>query len=512
MRYIHNNPPLSSLQNFGNVTGVTNQDSRNIYFVRALGANVDYVEEINRLDNTLLQSMREGKLLYKRIKALPNMPLGGDADFYAGCYSRWTDSQRAQIKTKTADQSAQLSGALGRALSETIEQYRKIKAGMSETIERNFAVKLLYWFDFVMQDILTHWDENCIIRVAAQNVTKEQEYLFYYMITRIGADVLLLQSKADIETKQSLKELSAQLTLGTYTDVEIPDFSPMQSTPQKQQTTTAGNPSQPVSIARNRTQTQETVATDSPNIRVVIPRRADRRETVNPAVVTNIPSRAPQSTNANRNPVISANRNSGTNVNPNVERREKSFEELAQLASSVVMIAIHDDKGKIIGSGSGIMIGKGGYILTNNHVACGGSFYTVKIEEDDNHYTTDQVIKYNPVLDLAVIRIDRPLNPLRIYNGPQKLVRGQKVVAIGSPLGLFNSVSDGIISGFRKIDDVDMIQFTAPISHGSSGGAVLNMYGEVIGISTAGFDDGQNINLAVGYEFINMFVRGFVSP
>lgn len=509
MRYIYNNPPLSSLQNFGSVAGVTNQDSRNVCFVRALGAGADYIEEIRRLDSTLLQSMREGKLLYKRIKTLPNMPLGGDADFYAGCYSRWSDSQRAQIKTKTADQNAQLSSALGRALSETIEQYRKIKAGMSETIERNFAVKLLYWFDFVMQDILTRWDENCIIRVAAQNVTKEQEYLFYYMLTRIGADVLLLQSKADIETKQSLKELSAQLTLGTYTDVAIPDFSPMQSVPQRQ-TTTSGNYSQPVNIARNRTQTQETAAVDSPNIRVVIPRRADRRETVNPAVVTIIPPRAPQSTNANRNPVINVNRNSGLNVNANSDRTEKSFEELAQLASSVVMIAIHDDKGKIIGSGSGIMIGKGGYILTNNHVACGGKYYTVKIEEDDNNYTTDQVIKYNPVLDLAVIRIDRPLNPLRIYNGPQKLVRGQKVVAIGSPLGLFNSVSDGIISGFRKLDDVDMIQFTAPISHGSSGGAVLNMYGEVIGISTAGFDDGQNINLAVGYEFINMFVRGFV--
>ncbi len=82
-------------------------------------------------------------------------------------------------------------------------------------------------------------------------------------------------------------------------------------------------------------------------------------------------------------------------------------------------------------------------------------------------------------------------------------------MAIGSPLGLFNSVSDGIISGFRKIDDVDMIQFTAPTSHGSSGGAVLNMFGEVIGISTAGFADGQNINLAVGYQNINNFVRGF---
>ena len=89
------------------------------------------------------------------------------------------------------------------------------------------------------------------------------------------------------------------------------------------------------------------------------------------------------------------------------------------------------------------------------------------------------------------------------------LTKPQKVVAIGSPLGLFNSVSNGIISGFRKLDGVDMIQFTAPISHGSSGGAVLNMLGEVIGISTAGIDNGQNINLAVGYECINHFIRGF---
>ena len=108
-----------------------------------------------------------------------------------------------------------------------------------------------------------------------------------------------------------------------------------------------------------------------------------------------------------------------------------------------------------------------------------------------------------------MIRIQRKLVPLPIYKGKNKLVRGQKVVAIGSPLGLFNSVSDGIISGFRNIDNVDMIQFTAPTSHGSSGGAVLNMQGEVIGISTAGYDSGQNINLAMGYECINTFILGF---
>ena len=173
------------------------------------------------------------------------------------------------------------------------------------------------------------------------------------------------------------------------------------------------------------------------------------------------------------------------------------------------MIAVHDSRHEVIGTGSGIMIGRGGYILTNDHVVSGGRFFSVRMEDDEEIYPTDEIIKYNYNLDLAVIRISRQLNPLPIYNGAQKLVRGQKVVAIGSPLGLFNSVSDGIISGFRNIRNVDMIQFTAPISPGSSGGAVLNMQGEVIGISTAGFDDGQNINLAVSYEDIRMFARGF---
>ncbi len=173
------------------------------------------------------------------------------------------------------------------------------------------------------------------------------------------------------------------------------------------------------------------------------------------------------------------------------------------------MILVHDAKGEVIGTGSGIMVGSGGYILTNDHVVRGGASYSVRIENDDQVYHTDELIKYNPLLDLALLRIERRLAPIPIYGGEKKPVRGQAVAAIGSPLGLFNSISDGIISGFRTIDGVDMIQFTAPISQGSSGGAVLNMYGEVIGISTAGFDRGQNINLAVGYESIRLFIQGF---
>ena len=90
------------------------------------------------------------------------------------------------------------------------------------------------------------------------------------------------------------------------------------------------------------------------------------------------------------------------------------------------------------------------------------------------------------------------------------LVRGQKVVAIGSPLGLFNSISDGIVSGFREINGIPMIQFTAPISSGSSGGALLDMYGRLVGLITAGFDKGQNLNLAVPSEKIYPFAENFI--
>ena len=55
-----------------------------------------------------------------------------------------------------------------------------------------------------------------------------------------------------------------------------------------------------------------------------------------------------------------------------------------------------------------------------------------------------------------------------------------------------------------------MIQFTAPVSHGSSGGALLDMYGDLIGLTTGGYDDGQNLNLAVGYQTILQFAGGLV--
>lgn len=506
-RYTHYVEDIHSIEDFAKKKKNSGADRRQVCFARALGAGRD---DILRLDSLMLQNMRAGSVLYNRLRALPAAPAAQDVEYYSGCYRNWTDCQKSRMQTRTSGDDAELSGLLGKAVTEITDKYRQIKPGMSETIERNFVVKLLYWFDVVIQELTARriciqgdGEEN--IKLAVHNVAKEQEFLFYYMLTLVGVDVLLLQSKSDIVLSQPLNGLSTKFVLGSFADVEVPDFLSEESRTASQPSAVSGDLRHGAAAGTDSIGTVQ----NSGNIRVVIPQRHDRRKTQpQPSEVSGQPQRAPEQ------PVrVSVPRHAAPArpVTRNDAQAEMSFEQLAQLASSVVMITIHDDKGEPIGSGSGIMIGKKGYILTNQHVASGGRFYTVRIEDDQNCYQTDEVIKYNHVLDLAVIRIDRMLKPLSVYSGAQKLVRGQKVVAIGSPLGLFNSVSDGIISGFRKFDDVDMIQYTAPTSPGSSGGAVLNMYGEVIGISTAGIPDAQGINLAVGYEFINMFIRGFTN-
>ncbi|SPT96957.1 serine protease [Lysinibacillus capsici] len=188
---------------------------------------------------------------------------------------------------------------------------------------------------------------------------------------------------------------------------------------------------------------------------------------------------------------------------------EWSYEQLASLATSVVMIKTFGEDDKVLCYGSGVVLHQDGYILTNLHVVGGGKYYSVLYENDTNEYITHQFVKYHDMHDLAILKVDRISHPLPVKMDGQ-LVRGQKIVAIGSPLGLFNSVSDGIVSGFRDIRQMSMIQFTAAISNGSSGGALLDMHGRLVGLITAGFDDGQNLNLAVPANLIYQFAQNFI--
>ena len=100
--------------------------------------------------------------------------------------------------------------------------------------------------------------------------------------------------------------------------------------------------------------------------------------------------------------------------------------------------------------------------------------------------------------DLAILKLETTtsINPLSIGDS-ESLKRGDEVVAIGSPLGLLNTASNGIISGFYQDGEINAIQTTAPISLGSSGGALLNKKGELIGITYSGFNEGQNLGFAI---------------
>ncbi|APD08878.1 MULTISPECIES: S1C family serine protease [Thermus] len=149
------------------------------------------------------------------------------------------------------------------------------------------------------------------------------------------------------------------------------------------------------------------------------------------------------------------------------------------------------------GTGSGFVIDKEGYILTNYHVVEGASRITVKFHNDPKEYTA-RLVGAAPPLDLALLRVDAPrekLVPL-VLGDSDRIRVGQKAIAMGNPFGLEFTVTQGIVSAIRENpgaigDDSGLvpqvIQTDAAINPGNSGGPLLNSRGEVIGINTAIF-------------------------
>ncbi|MFA5093132.1 MAG: trypsin-like peptidase domain-containing protein [Candidatus Omnitrophota bacterium] len=148
--------------------------------------------------------------------------------------------------------------------------------------------------------------------------------------------------------------------------------------------------------------------------------------------------------------------------------------------------------------GSGFVVSSDGLILTNSHVINTSETVTVKFIADNRVYSNVKVVKNDTIRDLALLKIDEIGNFTAVVLGDSDQVAvGERVVAIGNPEGLENTVSDGLISAIRDVNGTKLIQISAPISSGSSGGALFNMNGEVIGITSASFGEGQNLNFAV---------------
>lgn len=168
--------------------------------------------------------------------------------------------------------------------------------------------------------------------------------------------------------------------------------------------------------------------------------------------------------------------------------------------ASVVTVFCYDYNGELAATGSGFVAFDGQTVITNYHVM--SSAYTCKISTNqDISYDVSGIYCYSKEQDIAILQLaeDTGLTPLTL--GDSKAIKkGEAVVAIGSPLGIKNTVSTGVLSGRLMEDNMDVLQFTAPISSGSSGGALFDDNGNVIGITFASFVDGQNLNLAIPIE------------
>jgi hypothetical protein len=169
---------------------------------------------------------------------------------------------------------------------------------------------------------------------------------------------------------------------------------------------------------------------------------------------------------------------------------------------ATVQIRSMDARGDVGGLGSGFFVSPDGVIVTNFHVV--ENAHALQVETFDGEvYDNVYYVTSDPRRDVAVLKIPvQGAVSLRLGSDTAAVV-GAGVYAMGNPLGQTRTFSDGLVSATRTIEGVSMIQISAPISPGSSGGPVMDARGEVIGVATLVMNGGQNLNYAVPVRYVH---------
>lgn len=218
--------------------------------------------------------------------------------------------------------------------------------------------------------------------------------------------------------------------------------------------------------------------------------------------------------------------------NLTVSREEADLSEVVQRVSKSVVSIVTTKNGRTFsrmsvqqGAGTGIIISKDGYILTNKHVIKDADNIEV-MSSDGTRYTDVKLVGADPLNDVAFLKIGGVTDLPAATLGDSGTVRvGQKVIAIGNSLGRYqNTVTTGIISGKgrpvqastnERSDEAesltDLLQTDAAINPGNSGGPLLNMSGQVIGINTAIASDAQSVGFAIPINATKGLVRGVLA-
>ncbi|HET7231591.1 MAG TPA: serine protease [Longimicrobium sp.] len=184
----------------------------------------------------------------------------------------------------------------------------------------------------------------------------------------------------------------------------------------------------------------------------------------------------------------------------------------ASAHAALLMVHAMSERGDTLGIGTGFVVSADGMFITNYHVIEEAEKLVVSLL-DGGKYEQVQLIAADPASDLALMKIPATgLRPLRLGSDTRMEV-GDKVYVMGNPLGMSGTFSDGMVSGKRPLEGVSMLQISAPISPGSSGGPVMNEQGEVIGVATIMVMGGQNLNMAVPARYLHpMLAQRTVTP
>ena len=189
-------------------------------------------------------------------------------------------------------------------------------------------------------------------------------------------------------------------------------------------------------------------------------------------------------------------------------------QQIAQKAfRSTVLLVMEDKNGQPLSLGSGFFV-KQGQIATNLHVVEGATRGYAKLVGKDTKFNVEGYTAIDEKRDLIILKVTA-FGTQAISLGNSDLAQvGETVYAVGNPRGLEGTFSDGIISSIRPVGSDKLIQMTAPLSPGSSGGPVLNRKGEVIGVSVFTIRDGQNLNFAIPSNYLKTLLNkvGSVKP
>ena len=202
------------------------------------------------------------------------------------------------------------------------------------------------------------------------------------------------------------------------------------------------------------------------------------------------------------------------NVSMPEDIQEKEHKSISEVANSVLYLEVFDDEKSVVSTASGFIVGDGSVLVTNYHVVEDAYSIVAWTKDGKKSVNVSTMVAFDKAADVAILLCDEKIGVAPMEFGNSDIaVQGDAIYAAGYPLGLSHTLSDGVISS-RYLDEngVDIIQITAAISPGSSGGALLNQDGEVIGVICASYVDGQNLNIAISSDIVCNLLKSNSDP